>query len=271
MPSLGSGYGDRRRDRSEGTIRAGSVWPIRTDTVNPIDELLLDAAMRCDLDELNVCIDCKANPAADANPALNIAASHGGTLVVGRLAELGASVNKPGAFGKTPLIAAAEKGHADVVQALVAAGADLDAGLVPGGQSALHLVGAEMQCPLQMARVTCHVLLESHADILLRDRWGRTAEQFHRKRAALLPTPNPCLPMQQQPGGDVNGAGSGAPAPLRDGRSLILADMIAKKLVHTSKLVTVMQRLCWMRLLRALAHATAHAACTLRFHHTREG
>ena len=29
MGSKGTGYGDRRRDRSEGTIRNGAVWPIK--------------------------------------------------------------------------------------------------------------------------------------------------------------------------------------------------------------------------------------------------
>ena len=65
MPSLGTGYGDRRRDRSEGTIRVGSVWPIATETVTPVDELLLDAAMRCDIDEVDAAIAAKANATAD--------------------------------------------------------------------------------------------------------------------------------------------------------------------------------------------------------------
>lgn len=233
MPSLGGGYGDRRRDRSEGTIRAGSVWPIKSDKVTPTDDLLLDAAMRCDVDEVEACIDAKANPTADG-PML-LAANNGGVLVVNRLAELGANVNAPGAYGKTPLICAAEKGHADVVAALIASGAELDTGLVPGGQTALHLAGSDEQCPLQMARMTCHLLLERHADPLLRDRWGHTAEQFHRLQAGLPP-------------GRL--AGDRSAAPKRDGRSVMLADMIRERQRLECGLMMAMQKLCWMRLLQ---------------------
>ena len=78
--SRGTGYGDRRRDRSEGTVRVGSVWPIgkagfypgpsaargsrknhfTKNSVTPADDLLLDAAMRCDLDEACVCPELEA-------------------------------------------------------------------------------------------------------------------------------------------------------------------------------------------------------------------
>ena len=69
MGTQGTGYYDRRRDRSEGTVRTGSVWPIgkagfypgpsaargsrknhfTKNSVTPADDLLLDAAMRCDI------------------------------------------------------------------------------------------------------------------------------------------------------------------------------------------------------------------------------
>ena len=168
MGSKGVGYKDRRFDRSEGRIRAGSCWPIKDEVVVPVDELLWDAAARCDADEVEAAVAAKANPKADG--PLLAAATHGGAIVVARLAELGASVNARGAFGKTPLIAAAERGHADVVATLLRCGADIDAGLHPGGQTALHLVGTEEQCPLQMAKQCCAQLLRHFADTLRTDK-----------------------------------------------------------------------------------------------------
>jgi uncharacterized membrane protein YgcG len=265
----GTGYGDRRRDRSEGTIRVGSVWPIATETVTPVDELLLDAAMRCDIDEVDAAIGAKANATADG--PLLLAAQHGGTLVVERLSTLGASVNSAGAYGKTPLILAAEKGHSDVIDALVKSGASLDARMTPGGQTALHLVGADEQCPLQMARMCAHSLLERNADPLIRDQWGRTAEEYHRRRADLpdaggaaaaapraapratpLWTPARGRDLQRPapiPRGPSPFDGATQHAPLRDGRSVLIADMIRAKLAREAGLLVAMQKLCWMRLL----------------------
>ena len=68
--------------------------------VTPKDELLLDAAMRCDVDEVGVAIASGAEPTQADSPALLVAAQNGGVLVVKQLAELGASVNAAGAFGK---------------------------------------------------------------------------------------------------------------------------------------------------------------------------
>lgn len=261
--NAGNGYGDRRRDRSEGTIRVcvspwscvidgytcvttavppwlcvsrGSVWPIGQNKVTPADELLLDAAMRCDLDEVDAAIGAMANPAKDG--PLLLAAQHGGTLVVQRLAQAGASVNTPGAYGKTPLILAAEKGHSAVIETLVRSGANLDAAMAPGGQTALHLVGEDQQCPLQMARMCTHLLLTRNADPLIRDQWGRTAEEYHRRRADL---PN----ARALPAG-----GSMSHAPLRDGRAVIIAGMIKDKVARETALLVAMQKLCWMRLLQ---------------------
>eukprot|EP01043_Picozoa_sp_COSAG02_P017259 COSAG02_NODE_778_length_17288_cov_102.024725_17_plen_368_part_00 len=264
--SRGTGYGDRRRDRSEGTVRVGSVWPIgkagfypgpsaargsrknhfTKNSVTPADDLLLDAAMRCDLDEVDAAIGVKANPTKDG--PLLLAAQHGGTLVVQRLAEAGASVNTPGAYGKTPLMLAAEKGHSDVVDTLVQSGASLDARMTPGGQTALHLVGADQQCPLQMARMVCHLLLSRNADMLIRDQWGRTAEEYHRRCADLPNSVTSAL--SADAGRAVPSFGSGISlAPSRDGRSVLIADMIAAKVAQATGLLVAMQKLCWMRLL----------------------
>ena len=73
----------------------------------------------------------------DALEEMLLAAEKGGTADP-RLAAAGASVNSSGAYGKTPLILAAEKGHSDVIDTLVRTGASLDEGLKPGGQTALH-------------------------------------------------------------------------------------------------------------------------------------
>lgn len=250
-------------------MRVGSVWPIAKsgfypgpsaprgsrknhftkNSVTPADDLLLDAAMRCDLDEVDAAIGVKANPTKDG--PLLLAAQHGGTLVVQRLAEAGASVNTPGAYGKTPLMLAAEKGHADVIETLVQSGANLDARMTPGGQTALHLVGEDQQCPLQMARMCAHLLLSRHADMLIRDQWGRTAQEYHRRRADL---PNATSALAADAGRAISpfGTDSGtrmSHAPSRDGRAVVIAEMIAARVAQETGLLVAMQKLCWMRLL----------------------
>ena len=257
----GVGYADRRFDRSEGTIRVGSVWPIATDKVSNVDDLLLDAAMRCDMDEVEAAIAAKANATADG--PLLLAAQNGSSMVVQRLAEAGASVNSSGAFGKTPLILAAEKGHSDVIDTLVATGASLDERLRPGGQTALHMVGVDEQCPLQMARMCAHELLERYADPLIRDQWGRTAEEFHRRRADLPGSDHERDSPQLWAPARGRNLYQAAPrprrpspfdsatlhAPRRDGRAVLIADMICAKVERESGLLVAMQKLCWMRLL----------------------
>jgi hypothetical protein len=67
--------------------------------------------------------------------------------------------------------------------------------------------------------MACHLLLERHADMLLADRWGHTPEQFHRLRA-------------DRPSGPIFGGGLAAPK--RDGRGVILADMIRDRQVRAT-------------------------------------
>ncbi len=91
--------------------------------------------------------------------------SHGAGIVRGGVPDRGAQAPTPGAM--SPLLYAARDGRLDIVQMLVAAGADV------------NQVEANKINPLQMAIENDHVdvakfLLDQHADINAADFWGRT-------------------------------------------------------------------------------------------------
>ena len=65
---------------------------------------------------------------ASGNTLLMLAASHGHATTVTRLAGLGADVDRVNDRGQSPLAGAVFKDEQDVVRALLAAGADPDAG-----------------------------------------------------------------------------------------------------------------------------------------------
>ena len=149
------------------------------------------------------------------------------------------------------------------------------------------MVGVDEQCPLQMARMCAHELLERYADPLIRDQWGRThtrnplllvisrplsdillvitgtAEEFHRRRADLPGTdherdsPQLWAPARgrnlYQPAAKPRGPSpfdsATLHAPRRDGRAVLIADMIRAKVERETGLLVAMQKLCWMRLL----------------------
>lgn len=118
---------------------------------------------------------------------------------------------------------AAEKGHAHVCEVLLEHGASLDTISEPAGHTALHMVGQDQQCPLQAARATCDLLLRHWADTTLVDRFGATPRAYHLRCDSLS---------------------SG-----RDGRGAQLASLIASWEHNNIKMLAVMQRLCWLRLL----------------------
>src|SRR3989339_521673 len=103
--------------------------------------------------------------------ALYVAAQNGHTQIVELLLAAGANVNSPRTDnGMTPLLIAAQNGHAQIMQLLLAAGANVDIQRTDSGTTPLFI--AAQLGHTQIVRL----LLAAGADITLRDNSGRTAE-----------------------------------------------------------------------------------------------
>ncbi|CAL4082083.1 unnamed protein product, partial [Meganyctiphanes norvegica] len=66
------------------------------------------------------------NPDFFGQTPLYIASKRGHADVIEKLVASGADVNKVDIFGQTPLYIASKRGHADVIEKLVASGADVN-------------------------------------------------------------------------------------------------------------------------------------------------
>jgi ankyrin repeat protein len=110
-----------------------------------------------------------ATIAADGESALLVAAMHGDGESVQALLGAGADVNAQHAHGWTALALAALSGHTAVVRALLGAGADVDASEDLIGQSALIWAAKAGH------EETVTALLEGGAEVDLRDRYAGTA------------------------------------------------------------------------------------------------
>lgn len=88
--------------------------------------------------------------------------------IVRALIAAGADVNAGTAFGETPLMVASEHGHADIVRILLAAKADANAGTKMGGTA---LQAAAGNGHLDVVKL----LLAAKADVNIKTKWGGTA------------------------------------------------------------------------------------------------
>ncbi|KAH8074859.1 hypothetical protein JL720_10602 [Aureococcus anophagefferens] len=139
--------------------------------------MLLEAADAGDIATVRAIVgagglDLDAADDVDSYSALLTAAEAGHADVVGALLDAGASVDAPrDSYGRTPLCAAAVAGRADVVERLVAAGADVDAA-DGDGRSVLWAT-----CALRHLDVAA-ILARGACDVDAADADGDTALDF---------------------------------------------------------------------------------------------
>ena len=89
--------------------------------------------------------------ASGGQSALLVAAYGGHVDVVEALLAKGAEVDAVDNFGKTPLMGAAEVGHADIVRVLLAAGADVNARAKSGANALTWASDAKVRALLLQA------------------------------------------------------------------------------------------------------------------------
>lgn len=83
------------------------------------------------------------------------------------------------AFGRTPLMLAAARGHLEVIEHLLNSGATCGIRTLGTGETALHFAAQNVQVE------ACHLLIHKKADILVRDAAGRTPADVMGQRRGL--------------------------------------------------------------------------------------
>jgi ankyrin repeat protein len=133
---------------------------------------LVDAARRGDVTAVRsllagTSVDVNA-AAGDGSTALEWAVQRGDAQMLEALIRAGASVRQANAFGVPPVAIAAEKGDADVLRLLLSAGADPNAGLSAGETALMTASRTGKTAPIQL-------LLDHGAAVDARDGRGQTA------------------------------------------------------------------------------------------------
>jgi ankyrin repeat protein len=145
--------------------------------------------------------DVDAETDRERNTPLDMAAMFGNTDVLEVLLAAGADVHHVNSYGKRPLHSAAIAGQAEIVALLLAHGAEVDA-MDQFGMTALHMAasrgeikkGRNMQEFLTWRRggtplphdylATAQELIDHGASPEVRDKKGRTAAKFAKKRGS---------------------------------------------------------------------------------------
>jgi ankyrin repeat protein len=125
----------------------------------------------------------------DGKTALIIAAGKGHADVVRFLVEQGACIDKPNYYGCTPLMYATSANHIDVVRYLLEQGANRDmADITAGGYTSLHLAAIEGHLEIAKLLMICGADLNVRSDLgkLPIDMVGRDDEEM---RQAILNEP----------------------------------------------------------------------------------
>jgi len=136
-----------------------------------LDEKLVEAAGRGDVEKVKELLEKGANPNAEAKgwgvlPPLHRAARGGNTEITKLLIEKGADINAKDKDGRTPLYYAAESGHIHVVELLIEKGADPNA-KDDIGWTPLHCAAWEGHTDI------AKLLIEKGADVNAKDSKGR--------------------------------------------------------------------------------------------------
>ena len=120
-------------------------------------------------------VSIRQQAVVEESHALARAAEGGDLDAVKMLLAAGADVNAAGAYGKTPLIAAAAQGHAGIVRLLLERGAEINARKSDGFTA---LISAVFFGHEEVVRT----LLSHNADVSLADRTGATAYNWSLSR-----------------------------------------------------------------------------------------
>ncbi|MBA3323060.1 MAG: ankyrin repeat domain-containing protein [Pyrinomonadaceae bacterium] len=120
-------------------------------------------------------VSIRQQAVVEESHALARAAEGGDLDAVKMLLAAGANVNAAGAYGKTPLIAAAAQGHAGIVRLLLERGAEINARKSDGFTA---LISAVFFGHEEVVRT----LLAHNADVSLADRTGSTAYNWSLSR-----------------------------------------------------------------------------------------
>lgn len=149
--------------------------------INPkLNQTLLNAAKNNDAKKIEELLNAEEIPNVNAQntgswPALIWAAYHGNTTVVQALIGAGADVNATDGYGNTALGWAALHGHTAAVQALIGAGAVVNA-KDDGGNIAL------MQAADNGRTENVQILLKAGANSMLKNEEGQTALMIVEKK-----------------------------------------------------------------------------------------
>jgi len=133
---------------------------------------LVDAARRGDANAVRTMLASQSvdvnSAAADGSTALEWAVQRDDAQMVDALIKAGANVRHTNAFGVQPLAIAAEKANAEVLRLLLSAGADANAGLSEGETALMTAARTGTIAPIQL-------LLDHGAKVNTRDGRGQTA------------------------------------------------------------------------------------------------